>query len=527
LAYYRHLATEWEEMSNKAVRVLLIEDNPADTRLIREILAEAKGTPFELECADRLATGLACLARGGIDVVLLDLGLPDSQGLSTLVKVQAKALTVPIVVLTCLDDETLAVEAVQEGAQDYLVKGQVDSNPLRHSIRYAIERKRAEEALLESEERFRSIVENSHDGIMILDDAYRFIYGNDELCRISGYPRQELIGQDFRQFLDEESRQLVADRYIQRQRGEEVPPRYEFNIVRKDGEKRRVEINSSVIKDSAGKVKTVAQILDITERKHLERRVVEYEELNKLKSNLLSTVSHELRTPLTTIKGYSTMLLDYDRRLKHDEKQEYLNAIDKATDRMAELVDHLLDMSRLEAGLLKLDKVPTNITALLQTIIAEARLRAPGHKIVLNIPKAVLRLNVDGRRIRQVVDNLIDNATKYSKAGTTIKVEARGQNAELVISVADQGTGIHRDNLKRIFDRMFNLEHRLSQDPGGLGLGLALCKALVEAHGGRIWVESELGKGSVFNFALSQEAIAEGEAYGQKRQQSHNSHHRG
>jgi PAS domain S-box-containing protein len=370
-------------------------------------------------------------------------------------------------------------------------------------------------------------VENSHDGIMILDDAYRFIYGNDELCRISGYPRQELIGQDFRQFLDEESRQLVADRYIQRQRGEEVPPRYEFNIVRKDGEKRRVEINSSVIKDSAGKVKTVAQILDITERKHLERRVVEYEELNKLKSNLLSTVSHELRTPLTTIKGYSTMLLDYDRRLKHDEKQEYLNAIDKATDRMAELVDHLLDMSRLEAGLLKLDKVPTNITALLQTIIAEARLRAPGHKIVLNIPKAVLRLNVDGRRIRQVVDNLIDNATKYSKAGTTIKVEARGQNAELVISVADQGTGIHRDNLKRIFDRMFNLEHRLSQDPGGLGLGLALCKALVEAHGGRIWVESELGKGSVFNFALSQEAIAEGEAYGQKRQQSHNSHHRG
>ena len=144
------------------------------------------------------------------------------------------------------------------------------------------ERKRAEEELLESEERFRSIVENSHDGIIILDDAYRLIYMNDELCRMSGYFRKESIGLDFRKFLDEESKQLVADRYIRRQRGEEVPPRYEFNFVRKDGEKRRVEISSSVIKDSAGKVKTVAQILDITESKQAEKAL--QAEKNKLRS---------------------------------------------------------------------------------------------------------------------------------------------------------------------------------------------------------------------------------------------------
>jgi signal transduction histidine kinase len=391
-------------MSNKAVKVLLIEDNPAYTRLIREILAEAKGSPFKLECADRLATGLACLAQRRVDAVLLDLGLPDSQGLSTLVKVQAEALTVPVVVLTGLDDEALAVEAVQEGAQDYLVKGQVDSNLLRRSIRYAIERKRAEE----------------------------------------------------------KARQLET-----------------------------------------------------------------LKELDQVRSQLLANVSHELRTPLTTIKGYSTMLLDYDRRLGRDEKQEYLSAIDRATDRMTELVDHLLDMSRLDAGLLKLDKTPTNITALLQTTIAEARLRTPGHKMVLKLPKTALRLNGDGRRIRQVVDNLIENATKYSKVGSTVTIEARSQDSELVISVADQGNGIPRENLGNMFDRMFNLEHRLAQEPGGLGLGLALCKALVEAHGGRIWVESELGKGSVFRLALPQEAMTEGEAYGEKGQQSNNSHHRG
>jgi len=137
-------------------------------------------------------------------------------------------------------------------------------------VRDINERKQAEQALLESEERFRSIVENSQAGIMIMDDAYRFIYVNPQLCQMSGYSPNELIGQDFRQFLDEESRQLVADRYIRRQRGEEIPPRYEFNIVPKDGQKRRVEISSAIIKDSAGRVKTVAQILDITERKQAE-----------------------------------------------------------------------------------------------------------------------------------------------------------------------------------------------------------------------------------------------------------------
>ncbi len=111
------------------------------------------------------------------------------------------------------------------------------------------ERKQVEEALRESEERFRSIVENSQAGIMILDDAYRFVYVNPQLRQMSGYSRKGLIGQDFRKFLDEESKQLVADRYIRRQRGEEVPPRYEFNIVRKGGQKRRVEISSAVIKD--------------------------------------------------------------------------------------------------------------------------------------------------------------------------------------------------------------------------------------------------------------------------------------
>jgi PAS domain S-box-containing protein len=182
------------------------------------------------------------------------------------------------------------------------------------------EQKRAEGALRESEERFRSIVENSQTGIMILDDAFRFTYANDEMCRISGYSREETIGQDFRKFLDEESKRLVAERYIRRQRGEEVPSRYEFNIVHKDGQKRRLEISSAVIKDSAGKVQTIAQVLDITERKKREQlqRDENYvltllgqgAELNELLDSILRLV--EYHDP--SIKG-SVMLFDPSKEM--------------------------------------------------------------------------------------------------------------------------------------------------------------------------------------------------------------------
>jgi len=156
-----------------------------------------------------------------------------------------------------------------------LLDSQGDRVGAIESIRDITERKRAEAAIRESEERFRSVVENSPTGILIVDNAYKFTYANDELCRIIDYSREDIVGSDFTRFLDEESRQMVADRYVRRQRGEDLPPRYEFNVVRRDGEKRRTEIVSTVFKDSAGNVQTVGQILDITERKRLEDQIRE------------------------------------------------------------------------------------------------------------------------------------------------------------------------------------------------------------------------------------------------------------
>jgi len=143
-------------------------------------------------------------------------------------------------------------------------------------------RKQAEEALSESEERFRSIVENSHNGVLIVDEFYTFSYVNDELCRMLDYPREKIVGHDFREFLDDESIKRVSNYYIRRQKNEDVPRRYEFNVVRRDGTKRRVEISSSVITDTGGNVQTVAELLDITERSRAEETLKESEKKYRL-----------------------------------------------------------------------------------------------------------------------------------------------------------------------------------------------------------------------------------------------------
>jgi PAS domain S-box-containing protein len=178
------------------------------------------------------------------------------------------------------------------------------------------DRKKSEEAVRESERRFRSVVEYSHDGIVIVDDKFKVTYCNDELGQILGYVHEDIIGQDFRKFIGDESKEVVVDRYLRRQQGEKVPHRYEFSIVRKNGEKRRVEISSAVIRNTTGKVKTVGQILDITERKRTEDDLKNT--LNMLRKAMGASIQAlnrlvEMRDPYTA--GHQRRVSDLARAL--------------------------------------------------------------------------------------------------------------------------------------------------------------------------------------------------------------------
>jgi PAS domain S-box-containing protein len=366
------------------------------------------------------------------------------------------------------------------------------------------ERKQAEETLRNSEASLANAQRIAHLGNWDWDIQNNTFHLSEEASRIfalepgeEGEPYEilsRLVHPDDREFVQKSIVQALF---------EGKPYDYEYRILRPDGSEGVVHVRGEVTFDESEKpIQASGTIQDITEHRTLEKKVVEYQELNEMKSNLLSTVSHELRTPLAIIKGYSTLLLDYEDKLEQDEKHEYVESIDKATSRLVDLVNHILDMSRLDSGLLQLERTSVSIARLIREAAAEARLRAPGHTIQLNLATGLPRVRIDTKRIRQVLDNILDNAIKYSDEGTEIIISAERQDKEMVVSISDQGIGIPAEDLDKVFDRMYRATHKKNQETGGVGLGLAICRGLVEAHGGHIWIESEEGKGTTVFFKL-------------------------
>jgi len=297
-----------ETKAQLITKVLLIEDNPGDARLVREMLAEARGAQFDLDCAERLSTGLKRLTKGNIDVVLLDLLLPDCQGLDTFLRVHAHTPGVPIVLLTILEDETLAVKAVRQGAQDYLVKGQVDSNLLARTIGYAIERKQAEKTLRESEGFSSSLLSNSPNPIIVINQDTSVRYVNPSLEKITGFSSSELIGKKAPYpWWTEETLQKTSGNLKQAMRG--GTQKLEELFKRKSGERFWVEITSTPVESNGEFKYYLASWVDITKRKREEEELIRLS--NAVKMSTDSIVISDLDAKIidvneATLKMYGT-----------------------------------------------------------------------------------------------------------------------------------------------------------------------------------------------------------------------------
>ncbi|MGE5140979.1 MAG: sensor histidine kinase [Rudaea sp.] len=232
------------------------------------------------------------------------------------------------------------------------------------------------------------------------------------------------------------------------------------------------------------------------------RDITREKELDQMKSQLLSIVSHELRTPLAAIKGFTTTLLRDDVRWDEATQRDFLKIVDEESDRLGELIDNLLDMSQSEAGALRIEKEPVQLRNLVREAKDRVAARSPGHWFVVDLPGQLPRVWADPRRVRQVLNNLLENAVKYSPDGGQITVTCEVEGDHLVVGVADQGEGIPPEYLDRIFERFFQIDSRSTRKTGGIGLGLAIARSIIEAHGGRIWAESSPGEGTVFRFTL-------------------------
>jgi PAS domain S-box-containing protein len=230
------------------------------------------------------------------------------------------------------------------------------------------------------------------------------------------------------------------------------------------------------------------------------------QELARLRSELIANVSHELRTPLGLIKVFCTTLLREDVDFDSETRREFLFDIDRETERLEKIVDDLLDLSRIEDTRLHLIKHSVAVGQLAQEVVEAMRVQLEQHPLIHDFPSEPLMAVVDPKRVEQVIRNLLDNAIKYSPAGSAITVGGRGDDRQLLLWVRDQGIGIASEDLERVFERFYRVEDGSAQHVRGAGLGLAVCRGIVEAHGGRIWVESVPGEGSTFYFTLMNEA---------------------
>jgi signal transduction histidine kinase len=240
----------------------------------------------------------------------------------------------------------------------------------------------------------------------------------------------------------------------------------------------------------------------------------ELQELDKMKDEFVSIASHEIRTPLALIKGYSSTLLRFDLKLSADKQQKFITGIDDAANRLVNLINNLLSVSRIESGRFKINPQPVNVREGIKNAVGAFQGQLGEHELVLHLPNDDMRARCNRDQFEQVLTNLISNAIKYSPSGGAITVSAthlpgkadssggEGVQEKVEIRVSDQGTGIPQEHLGRIFEKFYRVETGLTRKTQGTGLGLYICKSIVNSYGGEIWAESVPGEGTTFIIQL-------------------------
>jgi two-component system sensor histidine kinase KdpD len=223
-------------------------------------------------------------------------------------------------------------------------------------------------------------------------------------------------------------------------------------------------------------------------------------EAERLRSAVLSSVSHDLRTPLSVITGAASALLESDAAIAEASRRDLAQTIHEEAQRLNRLVRNLLDMTRLASGALKVAKEWQALEGVIGAALGRLEEQLSGRVVKTYVDTSLPLVPIDGVLIEQVLINLLENAAKYTPAGTPIEISARQRDSEVVMEVADRGPGVPADLADRVFEKFFRLPRE--REGGGAGLGLAICRGLVEAHGGKIWVEPREGGGSLFRFTL-------------------------
>lgn len=355
--------------------------------------------------------------------------------------------------------------------------------------------KQTEAILRESERRWRSLLDHVQLIVVGLDTQGNIEYANPFLLHLTGYEESEVLGKPWlTTFIPNYLQSMLYSDWLKiLAEGEHI--HYQNPILTRNKEERIIAWTNTVLRDIGGQVIGTMSIgEDITERYHLER----------MKAEFISVVSHELRTPLTSMQAALSLLHEKIIDPTSPEGEVTISIATEGVERLVRLVNDILDLERLESGKIRLEKRFCNLPHLIMTAKSQMQEMANQGGINLEMDYPLMRVFVDPDRLLQVLINLLSNAIKFSPSHSTIKLTVKpiSDPPDLKFTVADQGRGIPTEKLESIFERFQQVDASDSREKNGTGLGLAICRSIVQQHGGKIWVESQLGKGSIFYFTI-------------------------
>lgn len=383
-----------------------------------------------------------------------------------------------------------------------LVSSQILSH--RDSLSLLVKSQRTEAQLTRRTSLLDEIIAHAPLGIARVGPDMRIIEVNPRLASLLRMDAKEMVGTPVARFLNPEEFARVFNVFQPLWRGEVDTIESDSHAIRADKSETWLHWTATGVRNSRGRIEYFLAMYEDTDAEHAANEAAAahlagLERLNQLKSEFVSLVSHEFRTALVGIQGFSEMIRDEDVSL--EEAKGYAGDINSDAQRLNRMINDMLDLDRIEAGRLTLHKTRVRINDLLQQAVERSRASTTKHYVLCDFDSSQPVVDADADRVAQVISNLLSNAVKYSPAGGEIAVTSRAASGQVDVGVRDHGLGIAPEFIKRLFSRYERYE-KPNNKILGTGLGLAITRQIVEMHGGRIWVDSELGKGSDFHFTL-------------------------
>ncbi|MBD2519170.1 response regulator [Nostoc sp. FACHB-973] len=486
------------------LRFLLLEDSLLDAELTQAMLAEG-GIDCELVRVESGAEFLTAISTEAFDLILADYALPSFDGISALEIARNQCPEIPFIFVSAVLGEELAIEALKNGATDYVLKQRLGRlvPSVQRALREAKERRDrqlVEESLQKSEARYRRIVDTSYEGIWTIDSQGRTEFVNQRMSQMLGYAAEEMLGRFIFDFIDVVDGIDTAEKlqWFKKEDSDLKEGRWRC----KDGSYIWTLISARAIFNEQHEfLGAIAMLTDITDRKRTEEerdRLLQREKLaraeaeaaNRIKDEFLAVLSHELRSPLNPILGWAKLL--QSRKFNETALKKALETIERNAKLQAQLIEDLLDVSHILQGKLNLNMASVDLASTIEAAMETVRLAAEAKTIHIEtmLDSRVGKVLGDSARLQQIVWNLLSNAVKFTATGGQVNVQLECIDADAQITVSDTGKGIKSDFLPHVFDYFCQGDNTTTRKFGGLGLGLAIARHLVEMHGGTIWVQS-------------------------------------